>query len=132
MFFKVANDTISNARKTMYIAPKVGVEVDDYGNEIVLYGKPFTFGKVNYQPMTWKSLQSYMSVYGETKNDVVQCLIDYKDIGKIKDFDRAYLYGATPKGEEIYGQNANYEVKACRKQNTKVMIILEEIIKEEI
>ena len=58
-------------------------------------------------------------------------LVDYTDRGKFKEFDLAYLYGATPKGETIYGENANYVIKAFREQNTKIMVIFEEIIKED-
>ena len=85
----------------------------------------------NYQPLTWRTLQSYMSSFGETKNNVVQMLIDYTDKGIFKEFDLMYLYGASPKGEQVYGENANYIVKAFREQNTKIMVILEEIIKED-
>ena len=131
-FFQTSMDTISNARKDIYIATKKDqIAIDDYGNEIVEYEKPKFLGKLNYQPMTWRSLQSYMSVYGETKSNVVQCLIDYKDKDLIKEFDKAYLYEATPEGEIVNGENANYIVKACRVQNTKVIVIMEEIIKEE-
>ena len=104
---------------------------DDYNNEIVEYNKPFYYGMRNYQPLTWRTLQSYMSSFGETKNNVVQMLIDYTDKGIFKEFDLMYLYGASPKGEQVYGENANYIVKAFREQNTKIMVILEEIIKED-
>ena len=129
--FNVSFDTFSNRFKTIYIAPKIGVRYDDYNNEIVEYGKPYSFGVKNYQPMTWRTLQWYMSAFGETKNNVVQLLIDYTDKNKIKPFDVVYLYGATPKGEVKNGANANYLVKAVREQNVKCMVILEEIIKEE-
>lgn len=132
MFFRVPTNTLTNARKDLYIAPKDTVVYDDYGNEIVTYKEPFYFGKVNYQPMTFRSLQSYMSAFGETKNNIIQCLIDYKDKDKIKDFDKAYLYGVTPTDESVNGEKANYLVRSCRKQNTKIMVILEEIIKEGI
>lgn len=130
MIFDTEMDTYSNARKDIYIAKKKGVETQK-GNEVVVYDKPFYYGEKNYQPLSLVSMQSYMSVYGETSNNVVQCLIDYSDKDVLKPFDLAYLYGATPDGEVVNGSNANYVVKACRMQNTKIMVILEELTKEE-
>lgn len=133
--FNPPNDTFSNVNKPLYIARKKKVTYDDYNNEIVEYDKPFRFLSdeqpinVNYQPLNWKTLQSYMSVYGETKSNVVQALIDYTYVNVFKEFDLAYLYGVTPKGEKVYGENANYIVKAFRRQNTKILVIFEEIIK---
>ena len=53
------------------------------------------------------------------------------DDGKFKELDIAYLYGATPDGEKVYGDNANYLVRTYRRQNTRIMVVFEEIIKEE-
>lgn len=115
----------------MYIANKKEVQVDDYNNEIVVYNKPFYFGKVNYQPLTTKQLEAYIKTYGETENNVVSCLIDYKDKDKFNIFDVAYLYNASPINEVKNGANANYKVRAFKPQNTKIMVVLEEIIKED-
>jgi len=115
----------------MYIATKKQVDLDDYGNEIVKYNEPFFFGKVNYEPLTTKQLEAYMQQYGETENNVVSCLIDYRNKDKFDSFDLAYLYGVTPDNEVEYGDNANYKVRAFKPQNTKIMVILEEIVKEE-
>lgn len=129
--FKAPNNIFQNWNKDLYIANKADVEIDDYLNEIVTYSKPFYFGKVNYQPLTKKDLEAYIKAYGETKNSIVSLLIDYTDDGKFKAFDVAYLYGATPEGEVNYGDNANYLVRAYKPQNTKIMVIFEEIVKEE-
>lgn len=124
-------DTFANRNKDIYIATKKGVKYDDYNNEIVEYNEPKFYGKRNYQPLTWRELQSYKEAYGEVRSNVVQCLLDYTEKGAFKEFDLAYLYGVSPIGEEVYGENANYIVKAFREQNTKIMVIFEEIIKEE-
>lgn len=129
--YNAPNDTFSNVNKDIYIARKDKVDYDDFNNEVITYHKPFYYGKKNYQPLTWKNLQAYKEVYGEVKNNVVQCLINYTDKGMFEEFDLAYLYGANPKGEEVYGENANYIVKACRPQNTRIMVLFEEIIKED-
>ena len=129
--FKAPNHIFNNWNKDLYIANKKEVTLDDYGNEIVTYDTPFYFGKVNYQPLTRKDLEAYVKVYGETRNSIISLLIDYTDDGKFKAFDVAYLYGATPKGEVKNGDNANYIVRAYKPQNTKIMVIFEEIVKEE-
>ena len=118
-------------KKDMYIATKKEIVRDNNYNEIIKYNQPFYFGKVNYQPLTSKQLEAYIQTYGETENNIVSCLIDYKDKDKFRVFDLAYLYNATPTGEVNYGDNANYIVKAFKPQNTKIMVLLEEIIKEE-
>lgn len=128
--FNPKNNVFQNWNKDLYIATKKGVQIDDYNNEIIEYEKPFYFGKANYQPMNFRDTQAYMSAFGETKKELVSLLIDYDDKDKIKEFDLAYLYGRTPKGEKINGENANYVVKTCRVQNTKVSIVLENIIED--
>jgi hypothetical protein len=129
--FNPPKDIFRNWNKDMYIATKKQVDLDDYGNEIVKYNEPFFFGKVNYEPLTTKQLEAYMQQYGETENNVVSCLIDYRNKDKFDSFDLAYLYGVTPDNEVEYGDNANYKVRAFKPQNTKIMVILEEIVKEE-
>ena len=129
--FKAPNHIFQNWNKDLYIANKKEVILDDYGNEIVTYDTPFYFGKVNYQPLTKKDLEAYIKVYGETENSIVSLLIDYTEDGRFKAFDLAYLYGATPEGEEVNGANANYIVRSYKPQNTKIMVIFEEIVKED-
>ena len=129
--FKAPNHIFNNWNKDLYIATKKEVILDDYGNEIVTYNKPFYFGKVNYQPLTRKDLEAYVKAYGETRNSIISLLIDYTKDNQFKAFDVAYLYGATPEGEVNYGDNANYIVRAYKPQNTKIMVIFEEIVKEE-
>lgn len=129
--FNPKTNIFTNWNKDLYIAPKNGVGYDEYLNQVVKYDEPFYFGKVNYQPLTTKQLEAYIRAYGETENQIISCLIDYVDSSKIKIFDLAYLYGANPTDEVKYGDNANYVVKAVKPQNTKTMVIFEEIIKEE-
>lgn len=121
----------ANLNKKIYIARKKTVTHDDYNNEIIEYDIPFSLGSFNYQPLQGTELQAYISAYGETKNKLVRVFLDRKYKDKLKEFDVAYLYGMTPNGEEIYGENANYIVRTCAEQNTKIMVVLEEIIKEE-
>ena len=131
--FKPINDIYKNWNKDLYIAnrDKDNITYDDYNNEIVQYDTPFYFGRVNYQPLTRKDLEAYIREYGETKNNIVSCLINYTDDGKIHTLDLAYLYGVTPNGENSNGDNANYIVRSYKPQNTKIMVIFEELVKEE-
>lgn len=129
--FDISKNIFANWYRDIYISNKKGVKLDDYNNEIVEYEEPFYFGEVNYQPLTGKSLEAYIRTYGETDNKVISCFIDIEDDGQFKEMDLAYLYGATPEGEEVYGDNANYIVRTYRKQNTRIMVVFEEIIKEE-
>ena len=46
--FTAPNNIFTNWNKDMYIAPKDGVEYDEYLNEKVKYAEPFYFGKVNH------------------------------------------------------------------------------------
>lgn len=128
--FNPPNSIFQNWNKDLYIATKKQVTVDDYNNEIVEYNEPFYFGQVNYEPLTGKNLEAYIKAYGETNNNIVSCLIDYVDDKKFKQFDLAYLYGVNPEGEQVYGDNANYLVRAYKPQNTKIMVLFEEIVKE--
>jgi len=129
--FKAPNHIFQNWNKDLYIATKKEVVLDDYENEIIKYNTPFYFGKVNYQPLTKKDLEAYYKAYGETQNSIISLLIDYTEDNKFKAFDVAYLYGATPEGEAENGDNANYIVRSYKPQNTKIMVIFEEIVKEE-
>lgn len=129
--FNAPFDTLSNVNKPLYIAKKKEVTLDDYGNEIVIYDTPTFFGMVNYQPLTGNDLDAYIKTYGETNRSIIRLLIDYIYDGTIKQFDVAYLYGAKPTGELVNGENANYTVKTVKMQNTKIMVLFEEIIKED-
>lgn len=120
-----------NLNKKIYISRKKSVDYDEYNNEIVKYEEPFFLGKYNYQPLTGEELESYMSAYGETKNKLIRLFLDIKYINEFKEFDLAYLYDINPTGEKINGEYANYSVKTFAPQNTKIMVIFEEIIKEE-
>lgn len=131
--FKAKSNIFQNWNKDLYIANKDrdNITYDSNYNEIVTYKKPFYFGRVNYQPLTRKDLEAFMKEYGETKNKIISCLIDYTDDGKFKEFDLAYLYGVTPENETVYGSKANFIVRSYKPQNTKIMVIFEELTKEE-
>lgn len=126
------NDRIfDNLYKPIYIATKNDVEIDDYNNQIIIYNKPFPFGNWNYQFLSGNDLMAYISAYGETKNRLVRVFIDSKYKSTFGEYDLAYLFGKTPKGETKNGDNANFRVRTFAEQNTKIMVVFEEIIKED-
>lgn len=120
-----------NLEKPLYIAKKDNVSTDDYDNEIVNYNEPKYIGNFNYQPLQGNDLASYISAYGETSNKLVRLFLDIQYDGMFKEFDLAYLYGTNPNNESVNGENANYKVKTYAVQNTKIMVVFEEIIKGE-
>lgn len=122
-----------NYKKPLYVANKDKEPlIDEYNNEIVTYSEPFLLGRFNYQALFGQDLYSFMSAFGETQNKLVRVFIDSKYKGMVNQFDKVYLYDANPKNEDINGENANYIVRVCTPQNTKIMLIFEEITKEEI
>ena len=73
-----------------------------------------------------------MQKFGQSSNGIVRAMLDtYKYQGRIKEFDLAYLYGATPEDETYNGENANYKVVTCVPQNTKILVYFEKIVKEQ-
>lgn len=116
--------------KPIYIAHKIESTIDDYGNEIPTYDDPISLGTLNYQPVTREEMYSFKQVYGEIGDKMIRLFLDAEDLGKIREFDVAYLYGATPEDEEINGSNANYEVRLVVPQNNKILVVFDEIVKE--
>lgn len=123
-----STNIFKNWDKICYISSKLPSKEDEYGNQIELYDTPVKY-KFNYQPL---SSQEYATIqrYGGQTESSVRALLDYnKFIGKIKEFDLAYLYGATPIGEKINGENANYRVVKALPQNTKILVYFEPLTK---
>lgn len=132
MFNNYRINTFKNVLKPLYIARKSSeVSFDDYNNEIIKYDIPFFLDNFNYQYLTGNDLQAYMSVYGETKNKLVRTFIDISYKGLFKEFDLAYLFGVKPDNESVNGDKANYVIRTVAEQNTKIMVVFEEIIKGE-
>lgn len=129
--FRPINNIFKNWNKPIYIATKKDVTYDEYNNEIVVYNEPFYYGNKNYQHLVGNQLQAYIEAYGEVKGKVSRLFIDYTDNGLFGEFDLAYLYGATPEGETKEGENANYRIRTYKEQNLKIMVVFEEIIKDE-
>jgi hypothetical protein len=71
--------------------------------------------------------------WGEKSDEMQKTLIPRKKYENVfKEFDLAYLDGATPEGEteETYGMNANYRLLPPRNQNLCITIYFEKIVKD--
>lgn len=111
-------------QKDLYIASKIRTELDDEGNEIVIYDTPEPY-KFNYRAV--KS-DAEIAEFGELASITQRMVIDVKYDGLFKEFDVAYLYGATPDEEENNGDNANYVLLPPRVGNSVIIIYMQKII----
>ena len=111
--------------KDVYIASKIGVQYDIEGNEIPVYDKPNKNPyKFNYQSV---STDADIAEFGENAKIMKKAVIPISYQGQFKEFDVAYLDGATPEGEENYGDNANYRLLPPRDGNSVIIIYFEKL-----
>lgn len=111
-------------KKTLYIASKLRVDLDEEGNEVNVYDTPIAY-EFNYQPVTSEAdIQEFGENVGKVEKMVIP--ISYKD--SFKEFDVAYLDGATPEGEEVNGINANYTLRSPRIGNNVIVIYMDKIV----
>lgn len=111
--------------KDVYIASKIGVQYDIEGNEIPVYDKPNKNPyKFNYQSV---STDADIAEFGENAKIMKKAVIPISYQGQFKEFDVAYLDGATPDGEENYGDNANYRLLPPRDGNSVIIIYFEKL-----
>lgn len=118
------NPNPDNWAKTLYIASYVGEPtLDDEGNEIRNYNTPVKY-IFNYQPLT-----SYndIQVYGKDATITKKMVIPIEYAGVFKEYDVAYLDGATPNGEENNGDNANYVLLPPKEGNSAIVIYCQKI-----
>lgn len=120
MFEGAKFNTFTNVKSRCYIGSKLASTFDDSGNEIKNYDKPKEYS-FNIQPVT---LSSDIQAFGENSNKMKVAVITNrkKYEGKFKEFDCAYLDGATPEGEKINGQNANYRIYSVQPQNVAIRV----------
>lgn len=111
-------------RKKLYIASKLRVDIDEEGNEVNVYDDPVEYS-FNYQPVT---SEADIQEFGENVGKVEKMVIPISYIDSFKEFDVAYLDGASPEGEEINGINANYTLRSPRIGNNVIVIYMDKII----
>lgn len=111
--------------KDVYIASKIRVDLDKEGNEIIIYDKPNEKPyKFNYQPV---STDAEIAEFGENAKIMKKAVIPISYQGMFKEFDVAYLDGATPVGEIQNGDNANYRLLPPRDGNSVIIIYFEKL-----
>ena len=105
-------------KKPLYIATLKEVVTDDELNEIRTYNEPVAY-EMNYQPVS-----SYldMQAFGKDTTEMYKIVLPIKDKDLFKEYDLAYLNGATPEGEETNGDNANYVLLPPKIGNAVVII----------
>ena len=120
------NANPDNWAKKLYIASKVGVTVDDYGNEVAIYDTPQEY-MFNYRAV--KSTADLVE-FGEKAKITQRMVIPRAYEGVFKEFDVAYLYGASPDEENKNGDNANYVLLPPRIGNSVIIIYMQKLIGE--
>lgn len=110
-------------KKTLYIASKLRTSLDDEGNEIVIYEQPIPY-KFNYQPV---SSDADIAEFGEKSSMMQKAVIPKSYEGMFKEFDVAYLEGATPTNERKNGIKANYRLLPPRNGNAVIIIYFEKL-----
>lgn len=109
--------------KKIWIAKRIPNQVDKYGRPA--YERPVAY-YWNVQPV---SSEDELLEFGQNASSVQKALIEYeKYFGQFKEFDLAYLDGANPTGEKVYGSKANYRLCPPRNQNKCIRIYFEKII----
>lgn len=113
----------SDWKKPMYVATFKDVTTDDELNEIRTYNEPVAY-LINYQPVS-----SYLDIqtYGKDTTEMYKMVIPIKDKDLFKEYDLAYLNGATPEGEVNNGDNANYVLLPPKEGNAVVIIYCQKI-----
>ena len=111
--------------KDVYIASKVGTQLDVEGNEITIYDKPNEKPyRFNYQTL---STDADIAEFGENAKIMKKAVIPISYQGQFKEFDVAYLDGVTPDREKNYGDNANYRLLPPRDGNSVIIIYFEKL-----
>ena len=116
-----------NLKTKCYIASKIGTYEDDNGNEIPEYKKPEPF-RFNIQPV---NSDSEIRTFGELAPRMKVAVLTERNKydGVFNEFDLAYLDGASPSNEIIYGDNANYRIYAVQPQNMIIKLYFLKLVK---
>lgn len=109
--------------RTIYIASKLGMELDEDANEIVNYSVPqeynFTVNSV--------TSSAELAEFGERASLIKKIVVPIEYEDTFKEFDVAYI-NTTPNGEARNGSNADYMLKPPRVGNNAIVIYIEKIL----
>ena len=109
--------------KKIYIASKLPLAYDDFGNQIVVYDTPKSY-EFNVQPI---SADVDLMEFGEKANMIQKAVIPMSYKGIFKENDVAYLDDVLPNGESKNGDKANYRLYPPRNQNKRIIIYFERL-----
>lgn len=124
------NSIFKNLKTKCYIASKLPSIIDEEGNEITQYDTPKKY-VFNIQPLVSSSVDgAEIQTFGQYSEQMKVAVITERDkyYGKFKEFDLAYLDGASPENEKFNGDNANYRIELVSEQNTVIRIFFTRII----
>lgn len=109
-------------KEPIYIASHLKNDEDENGNIINIYDTPFpVFAYLNAMNGDFR-----IEEFGDEAERKCRTMLNkIKWFGKIKEGDIAYLYGASPKGESVHGENANYHVVSVLPQGVKMLVYFE-------
>lgn len=116
----------------LYIAKKLGIEEDEYGNEIPYYDKPIHYN-FSYMPV---SAQVDYQIYGALIEQMYSSILPLNMLGLFKSGDIAYMVNEDIQDVESlvlqdlddkYCKHANYRVKIVQKQNFRIKVLFEKI-----
>ena len=130
MFEGAVYNTFENVKSKCYIGSKLDSTFDDEGNEIKVYDEPQAYS-FNIQPVnSLTASASEIQSFGENANKMKVAVITNrkKYDNKFKEFDLAYLDGATPEGETINGANANYRIYSVQPQNVVIRVFFIKLV----
>ena len=125
--FDLFDSNTLDYKSECYIASKNdNPDYDKYGNQILTYQNPQAY-LFNVQPV---NSSSEIQAFGELAPKMKRALVSKQlYLNKFHEFDKAYLDGATPKGEAFNGDNANYRIYSVQNQNVAIMIYFLKIVK---
>lgn len=109
--------------KPLYIASLDRITTDDDDNETAIYNEPIKY-EFNYQSV---SSDAELTEFGVKASAMKKMVIPISYEGIFKEFDVAYLDGATPKNEIVNGANANYKLLPPRNGNSVIIIYFEKL-----
>lgn len=130
MFEGATYNTFTNVKSKCYIGSKLDSTFDDSGNEIKRYDEPKKYS-FNIQPVnSLTASASEIQSFGENANKMKVAVITnrQKYENKFKEFDCAYLDGATPDKELVHGEKANYRIYSVNNQNVVIRVFFIKIV----
>ena len=109
--------------KPLYIASLDSITTDNDDNETAIYSEPIKY-EFNYQSV---SSDAELTEFGVKASAMKKMVIPISYEGIFKEFDVAYLDGATPENEIVNGANANYKLLPPRNGNSVIIIYFEKL-----